>query len=84
MTRLKKPNVNVTETLDCIGLFCPLPVLKVRQALDRLPKGKILEVLADDPASEKDIPTLVKMIGQKLLYSGKEGDKYRFIIKKLK
>jgi tRNA 2-thiouridine synthesizing protein A len=42
------------QTLDAVGLLCPLPVLKARRALRDVPAGGILEVLADDPGAAKD------------------------------
>lgn len=44
------------QTLDALGLLCPLPVLKIRKRLQGLPPGAVLEVLADDPAAAVDIP----------------------------
>jgi len=41
-------------------------------------------VLADDPAAEEDIQSLVKRTGQQLLEIRKEGNKLRFLIKKVK
>ena len=41
--------------LDCVGLFCPMPVLKTREAMRRLEPGQILEMMSDDPASEADV-----------------------------
>lgn len=45
----------ITETLDAIGLLCPLPVLKARKRLKSLATGAVLEVLADDPAAILDM-----------------------------
>jgi TusA-related sulfurtransferase len=46
--------------------------------------GEILEVIADDPASEEDIKSLVKRIGHELLTIKKEGTALRFLIRKTK
>ena len=75
-----KPNVN----LDCIGLYCPEPVFRTRQELDKLDIGQILEVVADDPASEEDIPRLVRRLGHKILQVSKKDDEFHFLIKKMK
>lgn len=40
--------------LDARDLICPIPVLKARKALNALPAGAVLEVLATDPAAPKD------------------------------
>jgi tRNA 2-thiouridine synthesizing protein A len=72
------------RTLDCIGLYCPIPVLKVREELDKLAIGQILEVWADDPAAEEDIARLAKRIGQEVLEISKDGSRIRFLLKKMK
>ncbi len=75
-------NAVPTETIDCVGLYCPEPIFKTRQALDRIEPGDVLEVLADDPGSEEDIPRLIKRLGHELLEVTKEGREIRFLIKK--
>lgn len=44
------------DTLDCIGLLCPLPVLRARKRLLSLPAGAILAVQASDPMAAIDLP----------------------------
>jgi len=70
--------------LDCLGLFCPEPVFRVRMELDNMKTGEILEVLADDPAAEEDIKSLCKRLEQELLSLSKEDSTLRFLIKKAK
>ncbi len=80
MSNQTKPDKN----LDCVGLYCPEPVFRTRQELDKLAVGEVLEVTADDPASEEDIPRLVKRLGHQLVEMRKENDEFVFVIKKLK
>jgi tRNA 2-thiouridine synthesizing protein A len=75
-----KPN----RELDCVGLYCPEPVFRTRQELDKLDVGQVLEVVADDPAAEEDIPRLVKRLEQQLVEMRKENDQFHFVIKKIK
>lgn len=70
--------------LDCVGLYCPEPVFKTRLELDEMKVGETLEVLADDPAAESDIRSLVKNLGQELVSVEKKGDQVQIVIKKLK
>ena len=72
------------QTLDCIGLYCPMPILKTREAIDKLTVGQILEVLADDPAAEEDIKAWVKRAGQKILEIERASEGLRFLIQKVK
>jgi tRNA 2-thiouridine synthesizing protein A len=75
-----KPN----RTLDCVGLYCPEPVFKTRLELDELKAGEVLEVLADDPAAESDIRSLVKNLEQELVSVTKESNAVRILIRKVK
>lgn len=42
--------------LDCLGLLCPLPVLKARKRLMGMAQGQILRVLASDKMAAIDLP----------------------------
>jgi TusA-related sulfurtransferase len=72
------------KTLDCVGLYCPEPVFKTRLELDEMKVGETLEVLADDPAAESDIRSLVKNLEQELVSVTKKGDTVQILIKKVK
>jgi tRNA 2-thiouridine synthesizing protein A len=76
----KRPSL----TLDCVGLYCPVPVLKTREEMDKLSVGEVLEMLADDPAAEEDIKAWAKRTGQKLLKIEKAEPGLRFLIQKVK
>jgi len=77
-------NTKVNRTLNCIGARCPEPVLRTRVELDRISAGQILEVVADDPAAEEDIKSLVKRLGQELLDVRKDGTRLCFFIRRIK
>ena len=76
-----KPN---NHRLDCVGLYCPMPILKTREEMDKLRVGDILEVLADDPAAEPDIKSWARRTGQKILGIEKTDEGFRFLIEKMK
>jgi len=46
--------------------------------------GEVLEVVADDPAAEEDIKSLVKRTGHEMSKLSKEGGVLRFLIKKVR
>lgn len=66
--------------LDCRGLKCPLPVLKMEKRLSQLPAGRLV-VLATDPMAKVDIPLYCKQHGYECAVSA-EGDVLRFEIVK--
>ncbi len=79
-----RPAKRAHKILDCIGLYCPMPVLNTRQEMDKLAIGEVLEVLADDPAVEEDLKAWAKRTGQKILEIEKTDEGTRFLIQKVK
>jgi tRNA 2-thiouridine synthesizing protein A len=68
--------------LDCVGLFCPMPILKTRDALKGMAVGQVLEMTSDDPASEADMKSWTSRTGHELLEIGKNGAVFRFVVRK--
>ena len=81
MIRINKPPLYDAE-VDCVGLYCPMPLALTRQAIDNLQKGQVLKVEADDPAAEEDIAILVKRTGHELITFEKKDNTLIFYIKK--
>ena len=59
---------SVTKTLDARGLTCPMPSVKTSLEMENLNVGDVLEVLADDPISKRDLPRWAEATGHKLLH----------------
>lgn len=76
--------VKPDRTLDCLGLYCPEPVFRTRMELDNMKISEILEVLADDPAAEADIKSLVKRLEQEIVSVRKDENTVRILVKKVK
>jgi len=70
------------KEIDCIGLYCPEPIFRVRTALDELEKGQVLKVTADDPAAEEDLKRLSKRLGHVVLEITHDGDEVTLVIRK--
>jgi TusA-related sulfurtransferase len=79
-----RDKIKTSRELDCVGLYCPEPVFRTRQELDKMDVGEIMEVVADDPAAGEDIPRLVKRLEQQLVEMHKKNDMFHFLIKKIK
>lgn len=70
--------------LDAKGLNCPLPILKAKKALQGVPAGGLLEVLATDPGAVKDFQAFCRSTGNELLTSAQEGNVFKFVIRRVK
>ena len=70
--------------LDCVGLFCPMPIAKTKEEIENIEVGQILKVEADDPAAEEDISRWAKRVGHELLRLEKSGNIITFWIRRKK
>ena len=70
------------RTLDCVGLFCPMPILKTREAMKTMTVGQVLEMTSDDPASEADMKSWTTRTGHELLEMERNGTVFRFVVRK--
>lgn len=70
------------KTLDARNLACPLPILKAKKAIQEVPQGGTLEVLATDPGSVADFDAFCKTTGHTLIERGEDGGVYRFVIQR--
>ena len=75
-------SISVDRTLDCLGLFCPMPIVRTREAIRALAVGQLLEMLADDPASEADIRSWTRRTGHELVAVTRDGPVYRFLVRR--
>jgi len=70
------------QTLDCQGLLCPMPIIKLAKAIKTIAVGESIELLATDPGSVPDMDAFQKQTGHKILNSNQEGAVYRFVIQR--
>lgn len=68
--------------LDLSGLTCPMPLLKTKQALNKMAAGALVRVIATDPASERDFKVFSEQSGNALLYAEKQAERFIYILRK--
>lgn len=73
----------MTETLvDARGHRCPVPTLKLRKAMEALPAGATVRLLADDPMARVDVPHFAREKGYEVSASGESGGSLFFVVSK--
>ncbi len=70
------------STLDCVGLYCPMPIIKTAATIAKMAPGQVLEILADDKGIATDMPAWCASTGNECLGIEKEGDEYRVYVRK--
>lgn len=74
--------IRLDKQIDCIGLFCPIPIVNTQAAIRELAVGQVLEMLSDDPSSEPDMKSWARRTGHNLIEISKNGAVYRFLVRK--
>ncbi len=69
-------------TVDARGLQCPMPVIKVGQAMKSITTGKTVEVIASDKGALSDIPAWAGDMGHTLKEQFEESEEYHFVVEK--
>lgn len=71
-------------TLDCKGLSCPMPMMKIAKAMKDLKPGEILEILGTDPGTKTDLPNWCTKTGNEFLESTElDGGVTKMLVKKV-
>ena len=72
----------VDRRVDATGLLCPEPVMMLHNALRELQAGEVVELLATDPSTDRDVRRFSEFLQHPLLHTECEQGVYRFWIKK--
>lgn len=70
------------KTIDCIGLYCPMPIVKTAEAIKSMKPGETLEVLADDKGIKMDMPAWCKATNNEFLGIEEEKGQFKVYVKK--
>lgn len=77
-------DISYDVELDCVGLFCPMPIARTKEEIEKIEVGMILKVEADDPAAEEDITRYAKRAGHEIIKVEKSGNIVSFWIRRKK
>lgn len=78
------PHDPIAHHLDARGLYCPEPVMLLHNKVRDMQAGELLEVMATDPSTLRDIPKFCAFLGHELvLKETLEAEKeFRYLIRK--
>jgi TusA-related sulfurtransferase len=72
------------QSLDCIGLYCPMPIYETSVKIKDLKIGEILEVIGDDQGIKKDMPAWAETTGNEFLGIEEEGSEIKAYVRRTK
>jgi tRNA 2-thiouridine synthesizing protein A len=64
------------RVVDALGTWCPVPIHLIDRAARRATPGDVIELIADDPLIEVDLPAWCHRSGNELLELRRDGDDY--------
>jgi len=70
------------KIIDCVGLYCPMPIVKTAQAIKEMLPGQVLEVIADDKGIKSDMPAWCDKTGNECLGMEDAGDEVKVYVRK--
>ena len=70
------------QSLDCVGLYCPMPIKEVGKKIEQLKPGEVLEVVADDKGIKLDMPAWCQATGHEFLGVEEKGNEIKVYVKK--
>jgi tRNA 2-thiouridine synthesizing protein A len=74
--------LTVDQTLDCKGLLCPMPIVKLGKAIKLMDPGAVILLETTDPGSIPDVAAWSQSTGNPILSQDKNGAVMRFWIQK--
>ena len=74
--------MNADESIDCLGLYCPMPIIKTAEKIKEIKIGETLEVISDDEGIVEDMPNWCKMTGHEYLGLEQEDDEFKAYVRK--
>ncbi|MFV8834990.1 sulfurtransferase TusA family protein [Aquisalimonas sp.] len=67
--------------VDARGLLCPMPVIRVQDAIAGMSPGAEVHLLATDPGVQADVPAWCRVHGHRVEAVLEEGDTLRVCIR---
>lgn len=74
--------INFDIEVDASGLMCPLPLLRLKKALNEMASGTVVKVIATDPAAHLDFGVYTNQAGHEMLHVVKTLEQQLFFIRK--
>ena len=76
--------ISADQTLDTLGLFCPIPVILTSKKIKQMEIDQVLEVLSDDEGIKKDMPAWCKTTGNEFIDLVQDGKVFKVYVRKKK
>ena len=70
--------------VDSKNLLCPMPIIKLTQAIKTIQPGQTIMTETTDPGSKYDMEAWARQTGNELLLTEQDGRVFRFLVRRAK
>lgn len=77
-------NIKANKVVDARGTSCPGPILAAKKGIVDVKVGEIMEILATDTGTQKDIPAWSKKMGHEYLGVIEDAGTFKLYVKRMK
>jgi len=74
--------MEISKELDCKGLPCPMPIVKIKKTIKTMDVNQVLKITADDPGFLNDVKAWSEMTENPLLDLNEYGGVITALIQK--
>jgi tRNA 2-thiouridine synthesizing protein A len=68
--------------VDARNLYCPEPVMLLHKAVREVGHGQLIELIATDPSTQRDVPKFCHFLSHELIEQTQDGDVFRYLVRK--
>lgn len=70
--------------VDSKNLLCPMPIIRLSQAIKQIEPGQTLLTETTDPGSQYDIAAWARQTGNELVSTEQDGKVFRFLLRRVR
>ena len=75
-------DLSIKQEIDCRGMNCPIPLARLKKALEGLNSGDIVKMISTFPESTDHMIIWARRTGNDLLKTEEGNGEYTFFVKK--
>ncbi|MPZ71046.1 MAG: sulfurtransferase TusA family protein [Actinobacteria bacterium] len=75
-------SAEVVSQVDARGLVCPMPTIRLGQAIRKVEIGQLVEVWTDDPGSKENMTAWCKNTGHELVEHSGDDTAFVYVVKR--
>jgi tRNA 2-thiouridine synthesizing protein A len=75
-------DTQVATQVDARGLVCPMPTIRLGQAIRKVEIGELVEVWTDDPGSKENMAAWCKNTGHELVANSADETTFKYTVRR--